>query len=286
MMAKYTPISGYKYECTCKNCGKTFYEKLYRKDIARYCSWNCANSRFLNDLTGKRFGRLKVISFNSIKNRYANWECECDCGNTTIVRGSHLIEGTTISCGCYAKETARKKMKELASTHNLSNSRLYKVYTSIKSRCYTKNNPEYKSYGERGIIMCEEWKKNFKAFYNWAIQNGYDETADFGKCTIDRIDNNGNYEPSNCRWVSMKEQSLNKRNNRKIEYKGEIYTVKEISKIKNCSYGAIQWRLNNGWSGNEIFEIDIDNIHFNPRNNKKGAKKKCQNAKNQNTRKK
>ena len=267
-MPKYEPFGSYKYKCVCEICGKEFYEKAYRKDIAKYCSWKCANSRGVNDLMGKKFGRLKVVSFDGIKYRYAYWKCKCECGNTTSVRGSHLIEGTTTSCGCYKKELSSKMIKELCTTHDLSSSRLYAVYKSIKSRCYSKNQIRYKDYGGRGIKMCDEWKNDFKAFYDWAYENGYDEKAKLMECTIDRIDNDGNYEPSNCRWVSMKEQSLNKRTNHRVEYNGKSYTVKEISQIKNCSYGAIMWRLNNGWSVKDTIEIPIDNIHYRPKSEK------------------
>lgn len=273
-MPKYEPIGIYKHKCVCVICGKDFYEQGYRKNIAKYCSRNCANSRFVNDLIGKKFGRLEVFSFDGIKHRYAYWKCKCECGNITSVRGSHLADGSTTSCGCYQKELSSKKIKELTTKHDLSNSRLYKVYKSIKSRCYYKNQPAYTNYGGRGIKMCDEWKNDFMAFHDWAYSNGYDENAELMKCTIDRIDNDGNYEPSNCRWVSMKEQSLNKRTNHRVEYNGKSYTIKEISQIKNCSYGAIMWRLNNGWSVKDTFEVPIDNIHFNPKNGKIGLKHK------------
>ena len=264
-MGKLEQIGSYKYKCVCEICKKVFYEKKYRKDSSRYCSRTCAKSRLVKDLMGKKFGRLEVISFDGIKHRYAYWKCKCDCGNITSVRSSHLIEGTTTSCGCYNKEMSSIRTKELFTKHSLSNSRLYRVYKSIKSRCYCENSPEYKNYGGRGITICEEWRNDFKAFYDWAMANGYNENAKTMDCTIDRIDNNGNYEPSNCRFVDMKTQALNKRNNRRILYKGKSYTATEIALLKNCSLGAILWRLNNGWTVNDVFEIEVDNVHFNPR---------------------
>ena len=139
------------------------------------------------------------------------WKCKCDCGNEKIVRGSDLTTRKTSSCGCYRKE----KTSVTHTIHGGKNSRLYAVWCDIKQRCNNSNNPIYKYYGERGIKLCEEWTNDFNVFREWAIKNGYDENAKRGKCTIDRIDVNGNYEPSNCRWVSMAEQNLNKRNTRK-----------------------------------------------------------------------
>lgn len=160
----------------------------------------------INDLTEKRFGKLKVIKYyKSNKNGRALWLCQCDCGNIKVVLGNSLLNKSTLSCGCYNKE----RSKELHSKHNMSNSKLYKVWQGMKTRCYNKKFMYYKNYGGRGIKMCNEWLNNFETFYIWAIKNGYKEGL-----TIDRINNDGNYEPINCRWTTRAEQNRNTRRNK------------------------------------------------------------------------
>ena len=157
----------------------------------------------INDLTGKKFGKLKVIEYYG-NNKYgkALWLCQCDCGKTKIIVGNSLLSKLTSSCGCFNKEMARnRKIK-----HNLSQGKLYKVWQGMKTRCYNKNFIYFKNYGGRGINICNEWKNDFSSFYNWAINNGYKENL-----TIDRINNDGNYEPSNCRWITRAEQNRNQR---------------------------------------------------------------------------
>lgn len=141
--------------------------------------------------------------------------------------------------------------------HNMTDTRLYNVWNNIKRRCYTKTNPSYKYYGGCGVEMCEEWHKSFLAFYEWSIKNGYDENAPKGKCTIDRIDVNGNYEPSNCRWVSMKEQNLNRKANRIIEYNGKELTLKEWSGILGFNYSTLLYRFRRGWSVEKAFKEKV-----------------------------
>lgn len=129
-------------------------------------------------------------------------------------------------------------------THGLSKTRLYRVFKSMKDRCFNKNNAYYKNYGGRGITICREWLDDFAAFYNWALCNGYDENAPKGECTIDRINNNGNYEPSNCRWVNNKVQQSNKRSNKKYKYKNKLMTQNEIAKDLNISPATLINRIN------------------------------------------
>lgn len=157
----------------------------------------------IKDLTGEKFGRLKVIEYyGSNKNGRALWLCQCECGKTKIVIGNSLLSNLTTSCGCFNKEKARNRKTK----HNLSYSKLYKVWQGMKTRCYNGKFIYYKNYGGRGISICDEWKCNFLTFYKWAINNGYQEGL-----TIDRTNNDGNYEPNNCRWVTRAEQNRNQR---------------------------------------------------------------------------
>lgn len=159
------------------------------------------------DLTGQRFGRLTVIErHGSDRHGLATWRCLCDCGNEHICRGRVLRLGKTISCGCVNQELRKKRTTK----HDKRRTRIYGVWTSMKNRCYNPKSNRYHRYGARGITVCDEWRENFQAFYDWAMTNGYDENASKGKCTIDRIDNDKGYSPDNCRWVDMKEQSKNK----------------------------------------------------------------------------
>lgn len=189
------------------------------------------------ELIGKRYGKLTILRYSEKKgNRGKSYVwCKCDCGNEKEVQLSNLRHGGVKSCGCLKHEATAK--------HHKSNTRLYAVYMTMKQRCCNENHRDYKYYGSRGIQVCDEWKGNFAAFYDWSLENGYDETADRGQYTIDRIDVNGNYEPSNCRWITIEEQQRNKRNNVLYEYKGSMLTLTEISKQSGIPAGTLTSRI-------------------------------------------
>lgn len=159
------------------------------------------------ELTGRKFGKLTVkCRVSNIPRHHAKWLCKCECGNETIAESHSLLSGKKLSCGCL--------LVTLHKTHGMAKTRLYNVWNIMKQRCCNPNNKNYKQYGERGIKVCEEWQNSFECFYKWALNNGYDEQAQRGKTTIDRINNNGNYEPTNCRWVTQKENCQNRRTNK------------------------------------------------------------------------
>lgn len=216
----------------CEQCGKEFKATTKKK---KYCSLECYKKFRTQNIIGEKFNKLTVIKKVGL-NQYL---CKCECGNETVVYASNLITGHTKSCGCNKKENG-KNLK----THGLSKLKLYKLWLHIIERCYNKNNKAYKNYGGRGITVCNEWKNDFMSFYNWAIANGYDENAEYGKCTIDRIKSNGNYEPINCRWINIKEQARNKRNNALFTYNNETYCIAEWAEKFNIGYGTLWARLN------------------------------------------
>ena len=198
----------------------------------------------LIDLTGKKFGRLTVLRraedhiYPSGKHR-PRWECQCDCGNVIFTTGNNLKSGDTKSCGCAHHDMLVNRNYK----HGISDRHpLYVSWCHIKERC---NNPHTKSYcyyGGRGIRLCERWDRDFKAFYDWSLNNGWRPGL-----TIDRIDNDGPYSPENCRWVDRYIQMNNTRSNHRITYNGESHTIAEWSRIKNLPYSAFKFRIKSGW---------------------------------------
>ena len=157
-------------------------------------------------LEGQRYGKLTVIKeeeplYSNSNKMIRRWLCLCDCGKTTVVRHGDIRNGRTLSCGCYNFEKESK-----AKIHGYSRTKLGRVFEAMKQRCNNPNNKNYRDYGGRGIKVCNEWLENQSSFYEWSINNGYKEGL-----TIDRIDVNGNYEPSNCRWTNQETQCVNQR---------------------------------------------------------------------------
>lgn len=165
------------------------------------------------DLTGQQFGRLSVLRIvEKTKSGSYIWECRCECGKITQVSSGNLRSGHTLSCGCYMKD----RISRTQATHRESHNRLYNVWSSMKQRCYDKNSTFFSHYGGRGITVCEQWRSSYESFRDWATTHGYDFAAPRGKCTLDRIDVNGNYSPENCRFVDMKIQRHNRRDSKGV----------------------------------------------------------------------
>lgn len=164
--------------------------------------------RRVNDLSGKRFGRLVAVECVGVKNKGARWLCKCDCGKSVVVYATNLTSSNkpTNSCGCLAKEAAAMRR-----TAAYDNRRLYGVWASMIQRCVNNKTINYRYYGARGISVCKKWTDSFDEFKRWAIANGYTDYTKRCACTIDRIYVDGNYEPANCRWVDAKAQANNRR---------------------------------------------------------------------------
>jgi len=231
------------YSCKC-DCGNMFVTEKSRIVGGVVKSCGCYKSKkthetLFKDLTGKRFGRLTVLELEEIINGKPKWKCRCDCGNEVIIDGSRMKSGTTKSCGCLAKEIK----SERSVTHGKSKTNLYRIYNHMKGRCYNPTDSAYENYGGRGIRMCQEWLDDFMNFYNWSMNNGYKKGL-----TIDRIDNDGDYEPSNCRWADNITQCNNRRSNRKLTVNSETHTIAEWSRITGVGSSTIINRLNNGVS--------------------------------------
>jgi hypothetical protein len=191
------------------------------------------------DLTGKRFGKLTVVSFAYMRGTRSYWNCICDCGNEKIAGIDHLKNGDIVSCGCVQKSTLPPSHKK----HGMSNTRLYTIWALMKYRCYNPSRREYHNYGGRGIKVCDEWME-FDSFMRWAFNNGYSENL-----TLDRIDNDGNYCPENCRWVDRKAQQNNRRSNRLITFKGITKNITQWASDNNLPYYVLKKRLDVlGWS--------------------------------------
>ena len=154
------------------------------------------------NLLGKQFGRLTVISEAANIGRWTAWVCKCNCGKEVIVKTHELQLGDTRSCGCLFRETLYKNITK----HNGKGTRLYRIWCNIKNRCTNTKDKNYQWYGAKGVKICKEWIFDFAEFRKWAENNGYSDNL-----TIDRINPFGNYEPLNCRWITIQEQQRNKR---------------------------------------------------------------------------
>lgn len=250
------PKDRYLWECIC-DCGNTVYLPANGLKSGNNVSCGCKlKERIINiDFTGQRIGKLLIVKKSESSD---GWICLCDCGNEIIVKSRELKHKNTKSCGCLNNELLRERNKKMA-THRMSNSRLYGIWAKMKVRCTKIENKDYDNYGARGISFYKEWE-SFEPFMEWAMNNGYNE-----KLTLDRIDVNGDYEPDNCRWITMKEQASNKRTSRYIEVDGVKRTVAEWARIIGVSRQGLRYRLEAGWS---IEDIISEKNQGNPRKKK------------------
>ena len=201
------------------------------------------------DLTGQRFGRLTVVKKTGKSvSRDSLWLCRCECGNTHTVRAPDLKSGKTRSCGCLHKE----QLSQRSRTHGERRSKLYIIWGGMKQRCYQEKSISFPYYGGRGISVCEEWRNSFQAFREWSLNNGYEEGL-----SIDRINVNGNYEPSNCRWVLKTEQSKNRQSNRYLSFSGKTQTLSDWAIETNQSPSCLYQRLRRGWSVEDALTVPV-----------------------------
>lgn len=209
------------------------------------------------NLVGQKFNRLTVINESGKSNTgKTKFLCVCDCGNVVDVVGSGLISGNTNSCGCYHREMSSNADKSKCRTHGLSNHPLYNIWIDIRRRCYDKRVKSYKNYGALGIKMFEYWRKNFKSFYDWAIGNGWKDGLE-----IDRYPNNkGNYEPTNCRMATTKENCNNKRNNVTLTVNGVTKTASQWAEETGQNRSVVSRRIKAGLSVSEaLFGVGSGN---------------------------
>lgn len=201
------------------------------------------------NIEGQTFGKLTAVEYSHSDDYGAYWKCQCECGGTKVVRITRLRDGTTKSCGCLLKMAG-----ERTKTHGLTRgkkyqSKVYNAWSHMKQRCENPKAPNYESYGGRGIAVCERWRNSFEAFYE-----------DMGKPptpghSIGRRNNNGNYEPDNCRWETETQQANNTRANRVFVLGSIIQTMKQISDSMKIPYALLSKRISSGWTLHDAVTI-------------------------------
>lgn len=193
-------------------------------------------------IMGQTYGQLTIVKFDGYRGKNPYWKCRCSCGREKSIREYSFTNGTTKSCGCVVHKKSQERMK-LA--------REYNAWISMKKRCFNEHCHAYKNYGGRGITVCEQWKNNFNQFL-----------LDMGECpdglSIDRIDNNGNYEPSNCRWASKREQAQNRRSNRYITYNNVTKLISDLADQYGILRSTMSQALNRyGCSIDDIIKRNV-----------------------------
>lgn len=201
------------------------------------------SKEYLDSFIGKKQGLLTVLSHFKKGKYNANYFCcQCECGRISEIRVNHFFSDNQTTCGRHHRKYKDAKVGQA----------LYSAWNSMCRRCNNPKDHKYYRYGKRGISVCEEWIKDYNNFYNWSINNGYELGL-----SIDRINNDGNYEPSNCRWTTRKEQQRNMCRNKLITYRNETRCLSEWCEILNLKYNTISSRLGRKWSINRAFETPI-----------------------------
>ena len=193
---------------------------------------------------GDKYGRLTVKEPSEKDKHGQKWTCRCECGATRDVYESNLTNGNSKSCGCINSE----RLREMKLRHGGTGTRLYNIWLDMRKRCTNQNSKNYKRYGARGITVCEEWAE-YEAFESWAIENGYNDSK-----SIDRIDNNEGYEPTNCRWTDEITQANNRRSNRIHEIDGIKKTSAEWCREYGVKPNTFLNRINRGMTAKEALE--------------------------------
>lgn len=225
-----------KWKCKC-DCGVVLAARSshLKEGRSKSCGW--CNGGKLIDIVGQRFGNLVVIE--KIDDKRTRYKCECDCGNIVSVNGYNLRHGIANPCSC--SQRFQSGENNATYKHGGTGTRLYGIWQGMLNRCRNPKVERYNHYGGKGVVVCDEWK-DFSTFRGWAISNGYKDTL-----SIDRVDANGDYCPSNCRWADDKAQANNKTSNHIIEVNGESHNISEWSAITGINKGTIQSRLRRGW---------------------------------------
>ena len=208
---------------------------------------------------GDRFGKWVVLEQTTIRKNNTNYRafvCRCDCGTVSTIIGAYLGSGETTQCQNCRIAACTEIIKNYPCSNYIdgrSKTRIYSIWKAMINRCTNPADSSYSRYGGRGITVCTEWLNDYKAFEQWSLENNYDSNLQ-----IDRIDNSKGYSPSNCRWVSIKVNANNKSNNVRLEYNGQIHTLREWSELLNIPYHVIQTRRRAGWPVERILTTPVE----------------------------
>lgn len=234
-----------KAKCSCGTIREVLYSRLKRGK-----SKSCGKCNSKEDLTGQQFYRWTALrKADESKNSNQWYYCRCECGTEKIISAYKLKHGLTHSCGCYLSDSVKERM----STHAMSKTKIFSEWLHMRRRC-SPNVECHDRYYDRGIRVSAEWDASFETFYEYVSKLEHYGEPNY---SLDRINNNGNYEPGNVRWATYKTQARNTENNVYITYKGEKRLLCELVEEKGYNYQTIYGRLKRGWTGDEAIDTPI-----------------------------